>query len=513
MHTLKARHLAIGLGLLIFGLYLFNTIIGGCGQVVTGGATTTTTTGGTTTTTVPGTATQTTTKEITAAAGGIISFSDGSSVSFPAGSLSTNQAITATVLGTSNFPAQVLGAVHVTSLEGLASPATVTLKFDPSQVGSGEDIVVGIVGGATSQETVSSAEVSVAEIVSPESIDLTKGLITVKTSHFSWVWAFGQERAYLVFDFLEYMYGVVKPGDILFVLTGAHGFRAGMWDASWMPGHVGLYEGTEESGALPGYQDVLESTVAKVATGKNGVQRTNSVAFRQLEHIFLGARRPIAYNLTDANRTYILVQARKMLGWPYDFIDFDNSGLPLGSGLLAGPTVGITCVGFVEKAYEDADLDPLVAALRQYLFFPIELFTKTKPVTDVAVRINQPIEFYVYGVVRNNYLTYSKWRTYLDQQNYYSISAQSSTLNLRTVTFPESNEVQVYSAGRTPHFVSKVSAGDISTGQTTYGHHVYPYFYWVPASTEVGGPYDVTFTLDAGANGKKTETINITVVK
>jgi|GEM_PF-6858809 hypothetical protein len=486
-------------------LLLFAIYFGGGGCATAAEQNTTTTTSAVTTTTAANH--ETSQKDVSVGTGGTINFSDGTTVSFPAGAVTSDTIVTVNKLSSSCLPDQVLSAVYVSTIESLAIPATVTLRYDPSRVRSDQEIMVGVVGGANSQEAVSSSEVSVAAIVSPESIDTSTGTITVKTNHFSFVWAFFQEKAYLVFDFgASYDYKYLKPGDIIFALTGARGSDRGFYyDGSWTPGHVGMYLGTIEG---YGIKHLIESTVAKDIGGSNGVQYGRSDYFKVLGHIYLGARRPKGVTLTDTLRASIVSNAKAKLGWPYFYLNFDSFGVPLASGVLAGPKTGITCVALVENSYNEAGVYN-VSALRQYLFFPIDLFTKTEPVKDITVKVNDLVKFYVYGVTRNNYGTYSKWRTYLDQESFYNLSVSCPSLTITSYDrYPTNDDPDAATKlfGTRPVFFKKA----VDAYGYTHGDN-YPFFKWIPSSSEVG-TYPITFTLDAGTNGTKQETMTITVI-
>jgi hypothetical protein len=489
---MKTPLLIRGLVIFVSLLFVLITATGGCGKSSPGS---------------PSTEDESSQADIPASTGGNISFSDGAEVTIPAGALSENKTITVNKIGSNSLPDRVLSAIYVSTLESLSVPATVTLKYDPNKIGSDQEIVVGVVGGATPSEEASSSEVSVVQYITPEAIDSSKGTITVKTSHFSFVWAFCQDKAYLVFDFGvgdEYKY--LKPGDIMYALTGAGGFTQGFsYNGSWCPGHVAMYLGTVEGS---GINHLIESTVNKDLTGINGVQYGRTDQFRTQGHIFMGARRPKDTALTNELRAKIVKNAKAKLGWPYFYINFDSFGVPLASGVLAGPKTGITCVALVKNSYNEAGIYN-VSALRQYLFFPIDQFNNTEPVKDITVKVNDMVKFYVYGVTRNNYLTYSKWRTYLDREQYYDVSVVSPNLNITSYDrYPTNDDPdktnKVY--GTSPRFFKKA----IDANGATHGDN-YPFFKWVPASTEVG-TYDLTFLLDAGDNGKKEETVKITVL-
>lgn len=475
-------------------LFILVAGTGGCGQSSSGS---------------PSTQDESSQTEVPASTGGTISFSDGAEVAIPAGALSENKTITVNKIGTNSLPDRVLSAIYVSTLESLAAPATVTLKYDPNKVGADQEIVIGIVGGATPSEEASSSEVSVVQYITPEAIDSSRGTITVKTSHFSFVWAFCQDKAYLVFDFGdENDYKYLKPGDIVYSLTGARGSGRGFsYNGSWNTGHVAIYLGTVEG---IGINHLIESTVNKDLTGINGVQYGRSDHFKSegQGHIYMGARRPKDTALTDELRAAIVKNAKAKLGWPYFYINFDSFGVPLASGALAGPKTGITCVALVENSYNEAGIYN-VSALRQYLFWPIDQFNNTEPVKNISVKVNNMVKFYVYGVTRNNYLTWSKWRTYVDQEQFYSLSAVSPNLSITSYDrYPTDDDPDKMDKifGTKPVFFKKA----VDAEGKTHGDN-YPFFKWVPASTEVG-TYDLTFLLDAGDNGKKEETMTITVL-
>jgi hypothetical protein len=130
-------------------------------------------------------------------------------------------------------------------------------------------------------------------------------------------------------------------------------------------------------------------------------------------------------------------------------------------------------------------------------------------VKEITVRTDDLVKFYVYGVTRNNYGTYSKWRTYLDQEQFYSLSVSCPNLDITSYDrYPTDDDPDATTKlfGTSPVFFKKA----IDANGYTHGDK-YPFFKWVPSSFEVG-TYTLIFTLDAGANGTKQGSMTITVV-
>jgi len=226
--------------------------------------------------------------------------------------------------------------------------------------------------------------------------------LTVPIEHFSWFVAGDEEPMYLVFEIPgKYL----RKGDILCTLSDRlKGERGGSW---WM-GHVGMYLGTKDpSGTTNDGQTIIESQVRDPMYGypRHGPQfstLTNFIHYRNNQHLYMGARKPLPYRykeVTDSQRTLIAAYACELekakvgfahLGWMPMELPFDNV-----LGLVGN---GISCIAMVERSYQAAGIYVIPAffskqvLLHRPIWSPIGEYVNTAPVNEVEIGVGEKLE-------------------------------------------------------------------------------------------------------------------------
>ena len=194
--------------------------------------------------------------------------------------------------------------------------------------------------------------------------------------------AYIDEPLYIVLD-LPGKY--LRPGDILYRMAPIDGGAK----AIWFPGHTGIY--SETVGLSPDQQMIVESNpnglISHACTKQGGVRAATLQGFIKTSGSFyMGARRPAGAG-PDKQR-----QAR------------DSSVKQINKGYLA---VGqgdwqagcFSCVGLVEYAYEEQEIDIVTGGNRLWIT-PLDQFQRTDPVSVIEVAISETIHIPVYAILK-----------------------------------------------------------------------------------------------------------------
>jgi len=220
------------------------------------------------------------------------------------------------------------------------------------------------------------------------------GRLEIPLEHFSsTIWSWWAKNLYAVLDIPgKYL----SKGDLLYVLTGATDRQGG----DWTPGHAGMYLGVED--AMSGQNDgetIIESTSTN--SFFQGAVRFDHLnrqitGFKDLagSHIYMGARRPSVFEVTDNDRYLAADWAIGQLGMPYALT---------GGPFLANDTPlweGLTCVGLTELAYEFGAGKKIVPYQAwRLLLSPLRQFKFTRPVNSAEISVGETITVKVVGVV------------------------------------------------------------------------------------------------------------------
>ncbi len=332
---------------------------------------------------------------ISAVSGGVVQVTDpasliaGVKLTIPAGALSSDTTITA---GEVNNPPVLpvgLNFVGVPIDFGptgttFTSPATVEIPFS--------DLAMNVAGVSSKTDLKlyyfdkSAKNWTEAKILS---IDTVNNVVIGQLNHFSYYAVTGLAGVQ------PSDIGTPQPGDLLYTLT-FEGLAS-----SWIPGHVGIYTGEKAwNGTGLASIDVKRCNKYNVVESLpfGGVQYsyynipntketcTVSTGFEG-NSIYMGAREPKDFLLTQQQRATIVSYAEGQVGKPYAW----KQTLGVEFGLLSGAFVkgpdSFNCVGLAEKAYEVAgvnDGDGLVSGLSEvYLLTPAEQYNHTKPAGGV----------------------------------------------------------------------------------------------------------------------------------
>lgn len=289
---------------------------------------------------------------------------------------------------------QLPGGEVFLSPDGLTFSKPATLKVQvPGPPPAGHRFNVQLLSGLHPPLEVG-GEVSYFQRITNYTFHPGSGQLEVPLNHFSaglWSWS---KDLYAVLDIPGRF---LNKGDLLYVLTRATEGQGG----DWMPGHCGLYLGNQSgfSGENDG-NTVIESTqTRKAILGEVRFDKLSlgQTSFKSLggTHIYMGARRPAHFDLTDNQRTDVAEWAISKIGQRY---------LIVGGGAFlaneASPIDGYTCVGFTELAYEfGAGRRIVPSQTARILFTPFRQFQWTVPVNTAEIKVGETFECLVYGVV------------------------------------------------------------------------------------------------------------------
>jgi len=250
----------------------------------------------------------------------------------------------------------------------------------------------------------SGSELSLFEPITNYTYQASTREITLPLQHFSFI-NFNLDRfnsLYMAFDIPGKF---LKKGDLLFCLnTHSLGWQG------WHPGHAGMYLGTqdpllaENNGAT-----TIESTTAGLGY-VDGVQFADFEKFKTMfgQHVYLGARRsPVAP--TEEQRLKIAQWAVGKKGTPY--------GLVGGGGISSDAK--LSCVGLNERAYEEAGIN-IVPGLVEAPLSPQLQFAYTRPVNEVTVKVGEPFQMFIMGIVNPSYLPWPPVWSFSTSKQYHT---------------------------------------------------------------------------------------------
>ena len=242
------------------------------------------------------------------------------------------------------------------------------------------------------------SELSYFQLLDDFLFDSTSQILQFNVPHFSQLAWNMENKVYLVFDFPgKYL----KKGDLLYALTDAQSAGIG---GDWFPGHAGLYLGTKgKSDSSNDGQTIIEATFdedARLQAGysSNGVRFGNLEDFKKLHgHMYMGARRPLLFEVSDEDRDKIANWAIDQLGRPYSIL----FGGPWANIWDSGNEYNtITCAGLTEGAYENGMGREITPEFFQPILTPFRQFIHTKPVAAVEVKEGETFEMDIDGMIR-----------------------------------------------------------------------------------------------------------------
>ena len=269
-----------------------------------------------------------------------------------------------------------------------------------------------------------------------------------------------QRPAYLVIDIPgKYL----RPGDGLIVMSGNSSF-----EYNWVPGHVGIVNSVDpHDGTRDGNLEVIESTLDGGPNDNlDGVQKNPFLRFKRTsQHLYMGARRPTATEAeyTDIQRQATVEFARDKLGLGYDV---------LGQIPIVGDLGGIlpnrwSCSELAEASWDVSGRG--LFGLLDFFPSPVEMFEKTKYVSEITVKVGEEVKIPIYPVVidKTTYLSTS--------QGFYNVGVQQTGANLSlTGTIPNNTD---WSIDNTHVYKAKT-------------------FTWTPIASDAGTTVRVNFKMD-----------------
>ena len=430
--------------------------------------------------------------EVSAAEGGSVSSPGGDiSLVVPPGALKQDTEIEITYYAYAPQSGNPMAGEAVFGPSGLKfqQPAILSIAL-PEPVDSADDLAVFSLSAQNPAINLGS-EISHVQRVMDFSYDADTQTLQVPIQHFSLLGWVHEKKMYLVFDIPgKYL----KKGDLIYVLTG----REPGAGAFWIPGHSGLYLGTQKP-----YSDendgktIIESTPRDLSRQQpeDGVQFAELRDFKTLfgSHIYMGARRP-RFEVTDEQRNRIAAWAVDQLG--EDYAKLGGPFLYTGAApqeLFLAHVAGLSCTGLSEGAYEAGTGRQIVSQESRLILWPLRQFIRTVPVREAEVEAGEAFSMFITGVIK---LPRAGLGGLLSRVNLYSSdyydNAEFSTLSM----FADSEPVkEVVAAGRAKFIAAN--------GQ----------FLFKPRPEDVGRTYRFTFTVDAGkvGLGQVVETFQVKV--
>jgi hypothetical protein len=284
--------------------------------------------------------------------------------------------------------------------------------------------------------------------------------VSVEMEHFTFLFA-----AIAVFDEAMLIVDVppqfLKPADMVFTLTDGVPTFGGLRDATWRPGHVGLfaYQNSRDSCAGPSVGDrVYESTPPNVQASTLYDDGTGKGFKIDPGHLYLGARRTTgAHALSDAQRASVVSFAFDQIGKPY---------FPIGAGYVADGS--FSCVGLVEAAYDavGSEANPVPRLL---IPVPWEDYIRSSPVEDVEMTVGETLDITVSAAIvepSSPYLGLTLLGSYTDV----TPSCSGSICSTYAITANTEPASATFTAGKGGHFKFHFQATDADAGNT-YSEH------------------------------------------
>lgn len=214
-------------------------------------------------------------------------------------------------------------------------------------------------------------------------LEISDDSIEIELNHFSWVVSLALDPVYII----PYIPGkYLKESDLLYAMT-LSSFDEPI-DFNWFPGHAGLYLGTgiaTDDLSINDGKTIIEAIPPRVLLHE-GLEKFKNIDY----HLYMGARR-YSGELTNIDRKEIAQFAISKNFYPY-------------SKVGEGDTVedGFSCVKLTEAAYDYANksiVDGLV-------LLPIDQFLKTKPISEISVKVGEIIEIPFSGVLLEDAFKY-----------------------------------------------------------------------------------------------------------
>lgn len=295
--------------------------------------------------------------------GGTISVTDqkslikGVSITIPTGALRTETIIT--LRQVDGPPALPIGFNFVgTPIDFgpdgtvFATPATVEIPFTDNDLDRAGVSDVGTLQLYIYDKT--KGAWSPGEIVA---VDTVLGKATAKASHFSF-YALAGFSGYRPSDL-----GKPLPGDLLYKLSISNDNKG----FGWVPGHVGMYTGEKDwnGGGLASDEvkrcrkyNVVEAFWTGVQYSYYKIpgttQSCQTDALFEGDSVYMGARQPRSFSLTDAQRGQVVAFVEQQVGKPYVKGQTYGALFDMLTGQFVKGPNSFNCVGLVEKAYEVA---------------------------------------------------------------------------------------------------------------------------------------------------------------
>lgn len=313
----------------------------------------------------------TVTKTITPA-GGSLTFPDGATLIIPKNGLSETTDISITK--------DDENTIFILKPEGLKTNSDMTLQVpvtDKMVSDPGKIIVAYIYSNESPLRDSGSEKIKSEKLLTTFSGSHVVGdNLDVEFNHFSLIRFSIQDILYLP---LIIPSNYLKPADIIFALsaenpvTKEEGF-------DWFPGHTGmldLTDGCNDSNAC----DMIESIpdFVKYSNLYDDFVYIDS-------HVYMGARRPKDFSLSDEERTDIVSWAENQLGKPWQMLnDYDDESQTYNR---------FSCVGLVEAAYNSIE-KPVVGdnwLTMDSILRPLDMYEKTKPINEIDIMVGESLE-------------------------------------------------------------------------------------------------------------------------
>ncbi|MFC2046221.1 carboxypeptidase regulatory-like domain-containing protein [Chloroflexota bacterium] len=211
------------------------------------------------------------------------------------------------------------------------------------------------------------------EALSVLHVDTANNVLQIEIPHFSYLFIFPVRPLDLV---LELSGEHLRKGDLIFTLAKAGGIRT--WQ--WLPGHVGMYLGTDNAASkINDTETIIESTpvtdTSFFCLDDGVILSTLDDFIDDPDHLYMGARR--LPGLSDGDRQTIAAYALSQRGVNYSMVA--RVGWKSGSACFS-------CVGLTESAYDDANRS-IIEDSQEFPFgLPITQYKNTEPVRDVSVQ-------------------------------------------------------------------------------------------------------------------------------
>ena len=227
--------------------------------------------------------------------------------------------------------------------------------------------------------------------------DRQENTVTVKTEHFSWRLAWIADPLYVV---MELPAKFLKPGHVLVRMDGHYDVSKPNngcdGTAVWFPGHTGIFSETLGSSiGADAPASVIESNRFVDGPDPAGVincTKSNDSGVRELSYsnflmsscgFYMGAMRNP--NATDQQAVTARNSAAGKL---------DSGYLVVGQGNWLSNILGYecySCVGLVEKAYDEAGADIISTWDEGAFITPLQQYRKLRPVDEITVHVGEQV--------------------------------------------------------------------------------------------------------------------------